>query len=283
MKKIKRLIKHALNAKSDKPIDIDSEINTRIKNFVDNHNGFDVKNISRRKSYQGRLEILIPCYNHGKFLEAALQSIVYQNYKKAVHVTFINDNSSDDSLKFMKNLKIKYESRRLIIKIINNKQNLLQAGCLNKAIINSQNELFMVLNADDILTKDCIDLTLQTYEKNKEIFMLGGSSLWFESQEELPTHNIKNIKNIKLTIYGPKEAMKFKKPNDINMSHSSLSFTKSAWMSVGGYYPARNERVCSHDDRDFEMRVCALMKIGVYEDYPMEYYRTDSSQGRGTL
>lgn len=280
---IKKIIKKVIPARPAKEVDIDSQINVRIKQFISAHKNFNLSSISRRSSYAGRVEVLIPCYNHADFLEEALLSVVNQTYRGKIAVTFINDASTDRSLAVMKQLKRKYSSKKIFIKAISNKKNLLQAGSLNKAIINSSNELFIVLNADDILTPDCIALTLDTFKSNKNIFLLGGGSLWFETSDELPNYKTKMVNQLKLSVYGPADAIKFKHPNDINISHSSMSFVKSAWMSVGGYYLDRTKRVCSHDDRDFEMRICSLMPIGIYQDYPMEFYRTDSSKGRGTI
>jgi len=132
------------------------------------------------------------------------------------------------------------------------------------------------------LTQDCLSLIIETYSHNEEIFLLGGSSLWFESGKELPFHDLKEIKKLNLSVFGPTDALKFTNSNSINMTHSSSSFFKSAWQLVGGYLPLE-KRVSIHDDRDFQMRVCSLLPIGIYERYPMAYYRTDSSLGRGII
>jgi glycosyltransferase involved in cell wall biosynthesis len=259
---------------------LDSKIQKNISNFIKTVDKYKIKKVKRPSSIKS-IEVLIPCYNHGKYLDEALKSIAWQGFKGKIFVTLIDDSSTDDTLNIMKNLKLLY-SQRMNIKIIHNSKNLLQTGSLNKAIEVSENELFVVLNADDLLTPDCLELISSTYEIHKDIYMLGGSSLWFESSDSLPKHKLISINNLKLTKYGPQDAIKFNKLNSINMSQSSCSFFKSAWEVVGGYLP-KEERVCSFDDRDFQMRVCSVLPVGVYKTYPMEFYRTDSSLGRATI
>lgn len=233
----------------------------------------------RPDGYAGKFEIVIPCYNHASYLMEAFDSVVQQTYKGPVTVAFVNDHSQDNSLQTMNAIAASRYPSAITVKIIDNPINLNQAGSINKAIRESYNELFMMLNADDILTKDCVELTLATYELHSDIYMLGGSSLWFADSGSLPVHRPKPAPELELTVYRPENALKFTKPNSINMSQSSCSFLRVAWEVVGGYFE-RERRVCSWDDRDFQMRVCSVFPVGVYKDYPMEFYRTTSSTGR---
>jgi GT2 family glycosyltransferase len=167
------------------------------------------------------------------------------------------------------------------IRYIRNKQNLRQWASINKAVKASQNELFIILNDDDMLMPDALEKTVKTYQKHQEIYMLGAHSLWFEQSKKLPKHNIRNIDDIELTIQTPEMTHKYKKLNDLNMTHSSSSFFKSAWSAVGGYTPKeRRINSAANEDRDFQMRVNAVASVGVYYDYPLAYWRTDSSHGK---
>lgn len=260
----------------------DKNIAKNIAKFLESTDRIEAAKVSRPIEFKSKIEVLIPCYNQGEFLEEAVNSLVNQTSKVPLYITLINDGSTDNTAQYMKIIQATFNSSQFDIKIITNEKNLLQAGSLNKAISESKNELFIVLNSDDLLTKDCLDLIIETYTQNDDIFLLGGSSIWFESGQELPYHKPKKISNLKLKKFGPRDVNGFSHTNSINITHSSSSFYKSAWRLVGGYLPLE-ERVCSHDDRDFQMRVCSLLPIGIYQDYPMAYYRTDSSLGRGNI
>jgi glycosyltransferase involved in cell wall biosynthesis len=195
-------------------------------------------------------------------------------------VTLIDDCSTDGSLAVMEELQRAHPSRR--VEILRNEVNLNQAGSLNRAVERSRSRLFVVLNADDILTPDCLELIVGTYRAHPQLMLAGGLSYPFRDGAPLPAHRRRAREDLTLRVYGPADAVKFAGPNDLNISQSSSSFFRVAWEAVGGYWPAER-RVCEFDDRDFQMRVCALFPVGVYEDYAMEFWRWGSSQGRTTI
>lgn len=260
----------------------DERINENIRRFQALIPNDRIEKYKRPANWQSKIEIVVPCYNHAPYLQEAFEGILAQTRCKKISLTFVNDNSTDNSLEIMRQIKRNNPANWIKIRIINNKKNLNQAGSINKAVSTSSNALFVMLNADDILTPDCLELIVASYEKHTEIALLGGSSLWFEDSRKLPRFKPKPIKSLKLSKYGPDDAKNFTHLNSINMSQSSCSFFKTAWELVGGYFE-RDKRVCSFDDRDFQMRVCSVLPIGIYEDYPMEFYRTTSSTGRATI
>jgi alpha-1,3-rhamnosyltransferase len=236
--------------------------------------------LTRPDNFEDKIEIIIPCYNHSQYLGDAYQSIVSQTWKdKPITITFIDDNSTDSTPKIVQS--IQKQKTKNNIRYILNKQNLRQWACINKVVKASQNELFIILNDDDMLMPDALEKTVKTYQKHQEVYMLGAHSLWFEQSKKLPKHNIRNIDDIELTIQTPEMTHKYKKLNDLNMTHSSSSFFKSVWWAVGGYTPKeRRINSAANEDRDFQMRVNAVASVGVYYDYPLAYWRTDSSHGK---
>lgn len=261
---------------------VDEHITENINRFRRSVSRHDIARYRRPVLWEDKIEIIIPCYNHALYLKSAFKSILQQTRHAPITVTFIDDASEDNSADVIRQIKNANKSSWIRIKAINNKSNLNQAGSLNKAISESDNELIVILNADDMLTPDCLELIVETYKSQPSISMLGGMSHWFEDEKKLPVHKIQQLKELKLKIYGPEDAKVFHHLNDINMSQSSCSFFKLAWKLVGGYFE-KEHRVCSYDDRDFQMRVCSILPVGVYEDYKMEFYRTSSSTGRATI
>jgi GT2 family glycosyltransferase len=240
-----------------------------------------LSHLQRAADWRSRIEIVVPCFNHGRYLRDAFASITGQTLRAPLTVTFINDASEDDSLSAMHHLAATPRDDGIDVRILDNPTNLLQAGSINRAVETSSSELFVVLNADDMLTPDCLELTVRTYEREPDLFLLGGSSLAFDHAGALPAHERRPLDDLELERYGPRDVAGFTQPSSLNLSHSSSSFFRGAWKAVGGYWE-RPRRVCSHDDRDFQMRVCAVAPVGVYGQYPMEFYRVTSSTGRGT-
>lgn len=260
----------------------DLHIAENIRQFKVSVDAEKLRVAQRPSDYAKKIEIVIPCFNHAPYLKETFRSIQNQSIHPNIQVTFINDKSEDNSLAVMKKIAATVSEKWIKVKVIDNEVNLNQAGSINRAVQESDNQLFVMLNADDILTTNCLSLILETYQKHPEIYLLGGSSLWFEDGSKLPNLEDKTADALDLTVYGPDDALKFDSLNSINMSQSSCSFLRPAWEAVGGYFE-RSRRVCSFDDRDFQMRVCSLFPIGIYKNYPMQFYRTTSSTGRATI
>jgi hypothetical protein len=220
-------------------------------------------------------EVLIPCYNQGRYLFQALESIKKNGFSGAV--TIINDASTDDTERNIYELAKNYQFH-----LITNKINLNQAGSLNKAIEQSACNFFIILNADDYLLPYCIDTVLVLASKHDKIRLFGGGNLPFCSDEmiKLASNFARHLNyEPQLQVYTSNDVKYVNHPNDINMTMSSCSFFRTAWKHVGGFYPFA-ERVCSFDDRDFQLRVASLFEIGVLEE-PLALWRMNSSTGKG--
>ena len=220
-------------------------------------------------------EILIPCFNQGSYLKNALFSVC----KSSIETTVINDASTDDTPNYIEELKKEFK-----FKLIQNSVNLNQTGSLNKAIECSTNNLFIVINADDVLLRYTLRTILDLFKRDESIVMVGGGSICFSDEDTLRLNDCfpDNLSyKIHYRIYGPDQAKKYINPNDINMTMSSCSFLKSAWQTVGGFKEFKY-RVCSHDDRDFQMRISAFFNVAVIDE-PLAFYRVNSSVRKGQL
>ena len=168
--------------------------------------------------------------------------------------------------------------------LITNTVNLNQAFSLNKAIQNSSNNLFIVLNADDCLLSYTLNTVISILERDQSIVMVGGGSIWFKDKETLRLSNDLPDKlsyDPTYKIFGQIQAKLYTQLNDINMTMSSCSFLKSAWQTVGGF-KRFDDRVCSFDDRDFQMRVSALFNVAVIDE-PLAFWRICSSVGKAQI
>ena len=245
-------------------------INQNIREFVKMyaHNAL----IPREDTFKP--EIIIPCYNHGQFLQYTLKSLPID-----IAITIVNDASTDDTSEHISNLQHSYH-----FKLLTNQVNLNQVGSLNRAITESNNNLFIVVNADDALIKYSINTIIRVFTFHQSVRMVGGDSIHFTDNTILE-HNInfpdQLSYNPKPRIFHPTDALNYHELGDINMTMSGCSFLRSAWEAVEGFWTF-DKRVCSYDDRDFQMRVSTLFDVAVLEE-PLAYYRTNSSQGKACI
>lgn len=245
----------------------DGKIQENIRAFQGSHAGMDIPR--ERKFYP---EIIIPCYNQGRFLPSALAYLPPQ-----VPVTVINDASTDDTGEYISRLQGK-----CAFKILVNAANINQAGSINRAITESDNNLFIVLNADDVLTRYAFRAVVAVLENYDTVRLVGGGSIPFDDPALLAKNAAFPEQLPYLpqpAIFQPGDAYNFTAPNDINMTMSGCAFLRSAWQAAGGFWDFAR-RVCSFDDRDFQMRVCALFPVAVLPE-PLAFYRVNGSVGRG--
>lgn len=226
--------------------------------------------------------MVVPAHNHAEYLPDAYASLLEQTWTEQIALTFVDDRSSDRTPELLAEIERSHPRDRFALKVITNRRNRRQWASINRAVEASDNDLIVILNDDDMLLPDCLEKIVATYEAEPDIYMLGGSSLWIGGDGAArPEHRAEPLSALDLRRAGPADAPGYTELNDLNMTHSSSSFFKVAWRAVGGYYPKRKRiHPRANEDRDFQMRVSALFPVGVYVDYPLAYWRTDSSHGQ---
>lgn len=96
------------------------------------------------------ISIIIPLYNKSRYIEDCLKSIFIQSVE--FEIIIVNDASTDDSLSKIEEIKVEYSN----IKLINLIENKGGSFCRNIGINEAQFPYLMFLDADDILSEDCL-------------------------------------------------------------------------------------------------------------------------------
>lgn len=98
---------------------------------------------------QPLVSILIPSFNHARYLGACLDSVLAQTFENW-EVILVDDGSSDDSLAIAQS----FASREPRIKVFQNEKNLGTYGTEQRALELSSGEFIAILNSDDLWLKD---------------------------------------------------------------------------------------------------------------------------------
>ena len=118
-------------------------------------------------SYNGkdlpRVAVIIPCYNHEKYVYQALESIREQTYEPTV-VVAIDDGSTDNSLKIL-------DSYDMPIVVLHNDSPTGPSAARNKAIayVWEQVDCFCMLDADDLYAPTKIEKSVVEIMKDSRI------------------------------------------------------------------------------------------------------------------
>ena len=109
------------------------------------------------------LSVIIPNHNYGQFIGETIASLVRQDYA-ALEVVIVDDASSDDSVKIIKDLIEAYKSK-LDISLIEMKENKGKVAAVNRAMEVVSGEYCLLLDSDDYLMDNHIVRCLSVLER----------------------------------------------------------------------------------------------------------------------
>ena len=97
------------------------------------------------------ITIIISCYNHEKFLEKCLNSLLNQkSFKRSFDIIFIDDGSQDRSLNLARKILVNKKN----CKIISNKKNIGLTKSCNKVLKIVNTKYFIRVDSDDFISKN---------------------------------------------------------------------------------------------------------------------------------
>ena len=130
------------------------------------------------------VSFLVPSYNEEDTIENTINSI-YESSYPIKEVIVINDGSSDDTSKIVRNLCNKYKSLKLI-----DKKNSGKADSLNQGIKIAKGELIAVVDADSYPEKNAVGKMVGFFDDNKigavtSCVLLKNKKTFFEKIQEM--------------------------------------------------------------------------------------------------
>lgn len=114
------------------------------------------------------VSILVPCYNHEKYIEDCLKSLIQQEYKN-IELVLCDDFSIDSSWNIIKKYEKKLNERFVRTVLIRNSSNLGLTKTLNKMLDKANGKYIKIIASDDMLLPTCINDSVNIFEKNPEI------------------------------------------------------------------------------------------------------------------
>ncbi len=185
------------------------------------------------------VDVIMPVYNPGSYLDEAIQSCLNQSYRD-FSLTVIDDCSSQDIFSIVK----KYNS----IKYIKNEKNMGPAYSRNIGIKNSSGDLVSFLDADDVWDREKLAYSVSEFNKNKTIGMTCGN------------YRIMANGRLQRPFYKSKINVNYEKLMRNNyVASGSVTVKRSVLDDVGLF----NEKYWIGEDYDLWVRVS--------EEYPIKY------------
>ena len=153
-----------------------------------------------------KISIISPVYNREKFILRFIRSIQQQTFYD-VEIIFVDDNSIDNSIYFVKK-SMKNEKR---IKLIKNRKNRGTFKSRNIGVLYSKGKYVIIPDPDDILSKNILRICYNYAEKNRYDFIrfniyLGISKLLLENfAKKLEGKTVNQPKLSTYIYYGTEE------------------------------------------------------------------------------
>lgn len=199
-----------------------------------------------------KVSVVIPCYNQGRYLRDAVDSVLSQSHGH-VEVVVVNDGSTDDTA----DVAASYGERIRVV----SQPNAGLAAARNAGIRVAQGAYVMVLDADDTLDADCVEHRLQPFLDNEKVGIVAGGFRLVDAD---------------LVPY-PDEAQRWRTPR----GDSPALYIREAWSPTCGLMLSKRAlavcglfdpflRAC--EDWDMQMRVTRRFEH-VYEPAMRANYR----------
>jgi len=197
--------------------------------------------------------IVIPCYNHGKYIDEAIQSILSQTYKD-IEIIVVNDGSTDEfTIDKLKSLH--YPKTQVLFQ-----QNSGPVVARNNAITQTKAEFILPLDADDYFDKTYIEKAVDILEINNDV---GAVNCYLQAFGVLDF--------VVKPLSGGAENFIVK-----NNACISLLYRRICWEQVGGY--SENMKA-GYEDWDFWLKVLQKnWKIEVIPEILFYYRKSENSR-----
>lgn len=174
--------------------------------------------------------IVLPAYNHGKYLHEAIQSVLLQTYP-CIELLVFNDGSTDDTSDILASYgkQFYWESHK----------NIGQSATLNKGWRMSKGEIVSYLSADDCLEPTAVEMAVDSLRNTNAELVYGDYYLTDADS------------NVIDEVYAPEFNYSDMVSNIVVQPGPGVFFYKNAFDKIGGW----NESLRQIPDYDYWLRL----------------------------
>lgn len=113
-----------------------------------------------------KISIIIPGYNCENTISRCLESVINQMNKYEIEIIFINDGSTDETMRVIEKYQKSCESLKVM-----NKKNEGQGVARNVGIEIASGDYVMFMDSDDFLENNCLDFIIEEVNKNYDFYI----------------------------------------------------------------------------------------------------------------
>jgi glycosyltransferase involved in cell wall biosynthesis len=191
------------------------------------------------------VSVLCLCYNHARFVEEAVVSVMAQTYTQH-ELIVVDDGSTDNSVEVIERLQQKYPS----IRFVNNVKNIGMCRSFNKALALAQGDFVIDLAADDVLMPERLAEQVKAFSRLNPMYGVVYSDAYLisESGEKLSTFYQRNELGTRMVEVPQGDVFK-ELIQRYKICSPTIMMRKSMLDELGGY-----DATLSYEDYDFFVR-----------------------------
>ncbi len=174
------------------------------------------------------VSVIIPCYNSGRYLSEAIESVLTNRNKNLYEIIIVNDGSTEVfTLSLLK--KLSGEGYTII-----DQENMGTGAARNTGVKHSKGEYILFLDSDNKIRSDYIDKGIKILQKHNDVGVVYGNASFF-GESDKPRF---------ITREFDRHAVLANNYIDI-----CSVVRKKAWEEVGGF--DENRMIMAHADWEF--------------------------------
>jgi glycosyltransferase involved in cell wall biosynthesis len=128
-----------------------------------------------------KVDVVVPCYNYGSFLETCVRSVLDQSISD-VRVLIIDDASSDNSVSKANDLA-RSDCR---VSVISHSKNCGHIATYNEGIAWASADYFLLLSADDLLVPGALQRATRIMDEHPDIVLTHGKHIIWQDNLPVP-------------------------------------------------------------------------------------------------
>lgn len=213
--------------------------------------------------HESKVSVVIPCYNHEKYVKEAIESVLSQTYSN-IELIVIDDGSSDGSVAVIEESRQSYNFTFL------KQENMGVCKTLNKGIVDlTGGEYIAILASDDYWHPKKIEKQICEIKKNKKSEFCYTQAVEFDSEtrKEMRVFPRKILTGVVLKSMFLRQTY----------AAGSILFSRELFDKVSGF-----DEELKAEDWDFTIRCASITEFSAVSE-PLFYYRSHDNNSMKTL
>ena len=177
------------------------------------------------------LSVVVPNYNHAKYLEFSLPAILRQSVQP-LEVIVLDDASTDNSVEVIQ----RFAAQNPIVRLVRNEKNLTVVPNLNKGLELARGEYVFIASADDEVLPGIFEHSMRLLAQHPRAALSCSVCRWRYADSGLSWHMGVGIADRPVYL-SPDDLVRVGKHGKLLISSSSVVFRRDALLEVGRFIP----------------------------------------------